>query len=279
MKWIFWIILAAFLCACQQAGAFPPAPHHIIYGLARDQYGTPIMNSQAKVLLRTSDGVQVAANILPGLAVGINFAIEVPMDANIVPDFYKSNALAVATPYKLYVVLGAATNVPIQMTRNYIPLGQPAGQTRQDLTLGVDSVGDGIPDAWKHAFLASIGSNMDISLLKTNIDYAHDGRTLLQEFLLGNHPFNPDDAFSVRLVDPTITAPVLEFTTMTGRLYTVLGSSDLSTWTQLQFQLPADGANSPARSSYYAADIRQIQVRVIQPANLATMLFFRLQLQ
>jgi len=279
MKWIFWIILPPLLCSTEPARAFPPAPHHVIYGLARDQYGTPIMNSQVQVVLKTPNGVQVSTAIVPGLAVGINFAMDVPMDANTVPGLYKTNALVAAAPYKLYIVLGASTNVPIQMTRNYILLGQPAGQTRQDLTLGVDSVGDGIPDAWKYAFLASLGLDMDITLLKTNIDYARDGRTLMQEYLLGNYPFDPEDTFSVRLVDPSITAPILEFTTMTGRSYTVLGSSDFSQWTQLQFQLPADGVNPPTRSSYYASDIRTLDVRVIQPFTLPPMRFFRLQLQ
>jgi hypothetical protein len=56
----------------------------------------------------------------------------------------------------LYVVTGATTNLPIQMTGNLALLGLPGQRTRLDITLGVNANGNGIPDAWEHAFLAAL---------------------------------------------------------------------------------------------------------------------------
>lgn len=93
------------------------------------QYGTPLVNSAARVLLVSSNGTQIATTIAPGLAIGINFALNVPMDARVTPDPYTPNALTAGTPYKLYVVIGSTTNIPIEMTKmanGYALMGQPA---------------------------------------------------------------------------------------------------------------------------------------------------------
>ena len=270
-------LLAALLYCPVTALAFPPVPSHLLFGNVKDEYGTPLMNSKAKVVLVASNGVQIATTIVPGLAIGVNFALEVPMDAGITSDLYKTNALLAAAPFKLYVVVGSTTNLPIQMTGGFTKLGASGGQTRLDLTLGTDSSGDGIPDAWKRAFLASLGLNLDIASLKSNVDYAHDGRTLLQEYLLGNYPFDPEDSFAVKIVDPNAGSPLLEFTTMQARSYTVFGSLDLQNWIPLSIQVPAEGTGT--RASYYASDIRTVQVQVVQPSTGPAMRFFKLQLQ
>jgi len=83
----------------------------------------------------------------------------------------------------------------------------------------------------------------------------------------------------VKLVSLHAGSPLLEFTTMLGRSYTVLGSPDLRNWTALSFQIPAEGSSALMRSYYYAPDIRTLQVQAIQPAAGPQMLFFRLLLQ
>ena len=49
------------------------------------------------------------------------------------------------------VQIGASVYLPMEMMISQ-PIGQPAGVTRLDLTLGVDSDGDGMPDAWELAY-------------------------------------------------------------------------------------------------------------------------------
>ena len=126
--------------------AFPPAPHHVISGMIRDQYGNPVNDPTAFVVLQTPGGVRLANNLQPGLAPGVNYHLEVPMDAGNTIDIYEANALRTAASFKMYVVLGGVTNTPIQMLTGYSQLGKPGGQTRMDLFLGTDSNGDGLPD-------------------------------------------------------------------------------------------------------------------------------------
>ena len=72
--------------------------HHLIYGLVRDHYSIPIMNSHARVILQTPSGTTLTTPILPGLAMGVNYEIRVPMDAGLTPGACKSTALKIAAP-------------------------------------------------------------------------------------------------------------------------------------------------------------------------------------
>lgn len=259
------------------AQAFPPAPDAVIYGMVKDQYGTPLVNQADKVILQTPSGVQVATAIQPNLAIGVNYAVHVPMDAGTFGAAYASNALTAAAPYKLYVTVAGITNLPIEMVGATPVMGTPAQLTLQNLTLGVDANGDGIPDAWEALFLQQLGVNLALASIDPNADYAHDGRTLMQEYLLGNYPYNPGDNFTVKIVSQNGGSAMLAFTTMTGRTYTAYGSPDLKNWSALAFTVPATG--SAAASSYYAPSIAPVQIQTIQPASGPQMQFFRLQLQ
>jgi hypothetical protein len=273
------MVVAALLWLPLNAPAFPPAPRHLIYGTVRDQYGTPLMTSQALIILETPTGVQLTTTVVPGIGFDMNFELEVPMDAGLTPDPYEPNALMASAPFKMYVVIGVTTNVPIQMTGNYSQLGQPGQQTRIDLTLGVDSNGDGIPDAWELAFLASIGSNLSLANLTPGLRLTPDGLTLWQQFLAGNYPFDPQEPFILTVVAPNNGSPLLQFTAMTGRYYTLLGSADLKTWTPLTFSFPSDGPNGAAYGYYFSPNIQTLQIQTIQPSTGLAMKFFKMQLQ
>jgi hypothetical protein len=259
------------------AWAYPPAPDAIIYGMVKDQNGMPLTDPTDQVILQNAAGAQVVGAVQPGLAIGINYVVHVPMDAGTLGTLYAPNAQVVGNQYKLYVSVNTTTNLPIEMSGSWSILGASASQTRQNLTLGTDANGDGIPDAWEQAFLASIGVNIPLASINPNADYAHDGRTLQQEYLLGDYPFNPGYNFAVTLVSQNAGSAVLAFTTMTGRSYTVSGSADLQNWTPLAFTIPALGT-SPS-TAYYAPSIQPLQIQTLQPTNSPTVQFFRLQLQ
>ena len=273
----FWAVALALAVFLPAARAFPPAPDGLIYGLVKDQYGTPLMNTADQVVLQTTNGLQVVAAIQPGLAIGVNYALDVPMDAGVTPDPYVTNALLAATPYKLYVKVGTVTTLPIEMMGSFAVLANPGLQTVQNLTLGADVNGDGIPDQWEQVFLSEIGLSIPLASVNPNKDYTGDGRTLKQEYFLGNYPFNPSDDFSVQIVSQNAGAAVLGFTSMLGRSYTAYGSPDLKNWAPLSFTIPAAG---PAvMNSYYSSNIQPVQIQTIQPTNAPTEQFFRLELQ
>jgi hypothetical protein len=259
------------------AQAFPPAPDGLIFGMVKDQYGTPLMNTADTVILQTPGGIQVAASIQPNLAIGVNYAVYVPMDAGVIPTPYVANALVAGTQYKLLASVGNTTNLPIEMAGAYLSLGKPSAQIRQDLTLGTDANGDGIPDEWERMFLSEIGTNLALSALNPNGIYTRDGRTLEQEYLLGNFPFDPTNGFSVNIISQNSGSALLAFSTMTGRTYKAYGSADLQNWTPVSFIIPASG--STVMSSYYASGIQPVQIQTVQPTNGPVLQFFRLQLQ
>lgn len=259
------------------AWAYPPAPDAIIYGMVKDQNGMPLTDPTDQVILQNAAGVQVVGTVQPGLAIGVNYLVHVPMDGATLGSLYAANAQVVGNHYKLYVSVNTTTNLPIEMTGAWSVLGLSASQTRQNLTLGTDANGDGIPDAWEQAFLASLGVNLSLAGINPNTDYAHNGRTLLQEYLLGDYPFNPGYNFGVTLVSQNAGSAVLAFTTMTGRSYMVSGSADLQNWMPLAFTIPAQ-ATTPT-TSYYAQSIQPLQLQTVQPTNSPTVQFFRLQLQ
>ncbi len=272
------LAMAGAMLAPHVSEAFPPAPHHVIFGTVRDQYGTPLMTSQAQIILTTPSGVQLTTQVIPGVDYDQNFQLEVPMDSGLTSDLYTPNALIQSAPFTMTVVIGQTTNVPIQMTGNFAHLGQPGQQTRIDLTLGEDANGDGIPDEWELAFLASIGSNLGLTNLSAGLRLTRDGLTLRQQFLLGNYPFDPQDPFVLTLVDPNNDSPILQFTAMTGRYYTLLGSADLKTWTPLSFQIPSDGTGA-THTFYFAQTIQSVQIQATQPASGPPVRFFKMMLQ
>ena len=274
----WWIVLFVLALGRPAAEAFPPEPDGIIYGLVKDQFGTPLTSTADEVILQTGSGVQCVGAIQPGLAIGVNYAVHVPMDAAVTTVPYVANALVAATSYQLLVAAGAVTNLPIEMHGVTLSLAKPAVLTRQNLTLGADANGDGIPDAWETVFINQMGlTNVTLANINASTDYLHNGRTLLQEYLLGDIPYNPSDNFSVSIVRQSRGAATLAFSTMTGRSYAAYGSPDLQNWTPLTFRVPAGG--SAVMSSYYASSIQPLQIQTVPRTNGPAMQFFRLQLQ
>ena len=261
----FVLAVAATLLLPPATLAFPPAPRHLIYGTVKDQYGTPLMTSQAQVLLITPTGVQLMTSVVPGLDFQINYELEVPMDAGLTADPYEPDALMTGAAFTMLVVLGGTTNLPIQMAGNLSQLGQPGAQNRIDLTLGVDSNGDGIPDAWELAYLSEIGSSLSLSNLNANSVIGPNGLTLLQEFLAGYYPSDPTDNFTLRLLNISGGSALLQFTATTGRYYSLLGSSDLRSWVPLSFRIPAEGSSGAIHSFYYSQGIQTLQLQTLPP--------------
>lgn len=269
------VLLTVFLLL-PAARAYPPAPDVLIYGLAKDQYGNPLANPADLVILQTTTGVQVVANIQPNLAIGVNYAIDVPMDAGTIAPPYVSNALTAGAQFQLLIVVGTTTNLPIEMQGTNLTLGAPSQSVEQNLTLGQNLANSDIPLAWAQAFLASLGLNIAPTNINPNGVYTGDGRTLLQEYILGNYPYQTN-AFSARIVSQHAGSAVIEFSAASGLTYSVSGSTDLRNWTPLSFTIPAVGTN--VVSSYYSSSAASLQIQTVQPAPIPQLQFFRLQLQ
>jgi hypothetical protein len=131
-----------------QAWAFPPLPPHTVYGLVRDEFGNPLISTGTELMLETLAGTTITTAVVPKLDAGVNYRIEVPVDAGLTSDLYRPTAMRPSAPFRIRVRIGGRTYVPIEMKASMALLGQPAKSSRVDLTLGEDTSGDGLPDAW-----------------------------------------------------------------------------------------------------------------------------------
>ena len=272
------LLLALVWCSSHPVQAYPPGPYHLLYGTVRDRYGSPLTAANAQVILQTPSGLQFAAPVVPGLAPGINFEVKVPLDAGSSPDLYQPNVLLPAAAFKLVVTIGSVTTIPMEMTNNF-PLGFWAKTTRLDLTLGTDSNGDGIPDAWELAFLAALGLNVPLSSLNANSVLTPDGLTIRQQYLLGVYPFDPGDALKITFLGFQGASPILQFPTISGRSYTLLASTDLTHWSPVAFTLSTDGLGAPARAFFLAPSIATLRIFAPPAPPGATRQFYRIQVQ
>ncbi len=259
------------------APAYPPAPYHTLYGQVRNQWGDPLTVSPSDVFLETSAGVQLHTSVVTGLEPGVNYRLEVPMDSGTAPDLYQPSAMRPFFPYRLKVLIGQTVYLPIEMSGNFSQIGQPGQRTRLDLTLGVDSDGDGLPDAWEQALIDIYGGTL--ASITPNGDLDGDGISNLNEYIAGTYAFDPTDGFNLQLVGQTSTASALEFLAIRGRTYTIESSVDLKRWTPASFRLPTDAVGAALRANYLATDVRTVRVEVPFQTGGETNRYFKARVQ
>lgn len=271
---------ALLLGSASAVWAFPPAPCHTLYGMVRDEMGDPIMASDAVVTLETTAGIHVQTVITPNMAPGMNYRLRVPMDAGLTSDSYRTNALKPTVPFTLKVTIGNATYLPLELHGSYKNLGKPAQSTQLDLTLGADSDGDGLPDAWERMVLDMLGMGSDIAVLKPGDDADGDGLTNLQEYLAGTYAFDPEDGIRLDIVGFNRGHPLLDFLTIKGRSYTVQASQNLTAWTPVTFSLPAEATGNALLARHAASDTRVVRAEANTPTNgLNRVWFYKLIVQ
>lgn len=235
------VLAAIALSATSIVFAYPPAPYHTIYGMLRDEMGTPFAEQDARIFFRTEDGVETEGLISLRLTPGTNYRIQIPMDAGIAADMYRPTALRPLARYKVWVEIRGTRYLPIQMTGDMRLLGNPAQNTRLDLTMGVDSDGDGIPDAYKDLLIAMFGPERGLTRedITPNSDLYGDGMTVMQHYIAGTFPWDPTDYVALDIVEIREGKPVVAFATVPRRSYVLYASRDAKTWHPVPFRLPA----------------------------------------
>ncbi|NBP23285.1 MAG: DUF839 domain-containing protein, partial [Proteobacteria bacterium] len=175
------------------AVAFPPLPHHTVYGLVRDEFGNPLTASGTELILDTLSGTSLSTSVVAGLEAGVNYRINVPVDAGLTDDLYRPTALRPTAPFRIRVKIAGRTYVPLEMKANMAQLGQPAQSSRVDLTLGEDTDGDGLPDAWERSVIAAGKLGVPISGLNPNDRLNGNPLSVLQAYIAGTYAWDPKD--------------------------------------------------------------------------------------
>ncbi len=256
------LFCAALLLAPFALLAYPPAPPHTLYGMLRDEMGNPLAREDALVVFESENGTTFSTRLAPGLAPGVNYEILVPMDAGITPDLYRPSAMSPLVPFGLKVIVGGRTYLPIEMNGNLRELGEPAGNTRLDLTLGLDSDGDGLPDAWKDMVIAMMGGGLTRGDIRPDDDLDGDGYTNLQEYIAGTYAWDPHDRLALEILHASQGRATLEFLAINGRTYHIEASGDLKNWEPVTFHIPALDEPGVERATYFAHDVRRKEVEV-----------------
>lgn len=259
--------------------AFPPAPYHTLYGMVRDEMGEPIMSSSAVVTLTTTNGIHISAHVVPNLAPGMNYRLQVPMDAGLTAANYDATALRPFVSFRMSVVDSGLTYQPMEIKANFANLGKPAMSTRMDLTLGVDSDGDGLPDAWEQ-ILIDLGYGQTLADIRPGDDSDGDGISNMDEYLAGTYAFDPTDGFKLNIVGMQDGRPLLEFMVLPGRSYSLLGTSSMksNTWSAVNFSIQTDGVLGPLQSRYPATEVRMLRIGAQVPDG-KTAMFFKAMVQ
>lgn len=257
------------------AVAFPPLPHHTVYGLVRDEFGNPLTASGTELILDTLSGTSLSTSVVAGLEAGVNYRINVPVDAGLTDDLYRPTALRPTAPFRIRVKIAGRTYVPLEMKANMAQLGQPAQSSRVDLTLGEDTDGDGLPDAWERSVIAAGKLGVSLSGLNPNDRLNGNPLSVLQAYIAGTYAWDPKDGFRVDIVQFEGLNPVLEFLALRGRSYSVIGSDDLATWVPVPVQV--QGASASGTVSFYqSSQLKQVRVTVPADSGKAPPKFFKL---
>lgn len=247
------------------ARAYPPAPDHVIYGTVRDERGQAMVKGSATVVVSTSAGEIVRGPIDDFGEPGVNYLVRIPMDSGTLGTLYRPTALLPSAGFTIRVVRERSVFVPVEVSLVPPTIGQPGQRTRLNLTLGIDSDGDGLPDAWEQALIDADRSGRLRSLadVKPGDDLDGDGLTNLQEYLLGTYPLDRLDGLSLAVLEVVNGFARLRFSTVTGRTYAIKSSSDLQAWSPQTFAIGT--AAGPTVSSHRASDITQVDVWVALP--------------
>jgi hypothetical protein len=184
---------------------------------------------------------------------GMNYSLSVPMDSGTVAQFDDLSAMRPWFPFTIRVVIAGQNYVPIQIAGapsdfwkdridavnlpetpginvqgSHWAVGLPADKLRLDLTLGIDSDEDGLPDSWEQDIVDALGLG-GIGEVDPNGDSDGDGVSNYIEYLAGTYAFDQSDRFELKIIEVTKTGDApdettiakLQFLAISGRTYRI----------------------------------------------------------
>lgn len=263
----------------QSIKAFPPTPAHVFHGVVRDEMGEPLTLTAAQIFLETTNSVTNSCFVQPGISPGENYRLVVPMDSGTVSDLYKPNALRTKISFRIKVKINGVTYLPIETSGNILSLGKSAGTTAMNLTLGVDSDGDGIPDAWEYALIQMLGGNLTLADITPNGDADGDGISNYNEYIAGTYAWDPEDGLKLSITRPGGENPVVEFFGIAGRTYIIQGTTNMISWTDQIIRTPAGDTTAPTVSSFVCPASDNHSLEVVPAAGQPKTMFYRVRVQ
>lgn len=139
--------------------------------------------------------------------------------------------------------IGAAQYV-VNVTAAHTTLRMPSGSIAVTATYRtIDSVGDGIPDAWRAAYFTGVGTSTN-ELSASGADPDGDGLTNEEEYIAGTSPIDSGDVFKFSNIE--ISGDVIDFSFLSaaGLHYQLESSPSLVApeWSTVMYNIVGDGA-------------------------------------
>ena len=289
----------AFAVLLSTSYAFPPAPFFTLYGTVRDEQGQMLRVGGAVVIFYKNGVEKLRQTILENTELDQNYQIRLRMDMQRGGTVsYSDLANEAGSSFSMAILIHNIAYQPIEMSITRT-VGQSGQRVRLDLTLGVDSDGDGLPDAWEESQLFAAGvipglNGWDLSLITRNGDFDHDGISNYDEYVTGTFATDPTDYLSLRIVGKSASSAHLQFFSIYGKRYALETSSDLKTWSPASFYLsspdpvPVDPSNFAAppppappiaQSSLQATSTGVTDIYANPAADSARAFFYRLKVR
>jgi hypothetical protein len=208
---------------------------------------------------------------------GLNYSLPVALDSGTTAQLYEVGVLRPLLPFTIRVVINGVNYVPMQMQGAPRAIGSSAGQTRLDLTLGVDGDSDGLPDSWEQDLIDSDPTGrLTLATLHANDDLDGDGLSNLDEYLAGTYALDGSDTLALRVEEVVNGVARLRFMAVAERTYRVTSAHDLDTPLAAQtFSLQASGA-SPL-GVYRASESRFVTIYI--PVEQQPKEFYKLHVE
>ena len=195
------------------------------------------------------------------------------MDSGTINGLYKPYAMLANMPFKIKVQIGNKIYLPIEMIGEIKRIGLPGQTTNLDLTIGEDSDGDGLPDAWERALLKNGDNLADIN---PNDDSDGDGMSNLEEYISGNYAFDKNDGLKVDIVSVYDEYVTIKFLGISGRSYFPFISNDLKEWSKVKFFTE----NSDILvESIYTDEVEELKLNIPKKNLIKGARFFKLQVK
>jgi hypothetical protein len=270
--------------------AFPPAPSVTLHGMVRDEYGKKLEVAGASVVFSQEGKQLLRVPIESGSLLNQNYQFRLRMDMQrpgTVP--YNDIVQNPGQQFTLSVRINDILYHPIEMSAPSA-VGKPGQRVRLNLTLGVDSDGDGIPDAWKISQLYAAGIMPDdngwsLDLLPRDGDFDGDGISNYAEYIAGTYATDSTDYLSLKLVEKQQTSVRLSFYSIIGKTYSLEASSDMKNWLPVSHYTrnPEAVAGEPPAPTpvpqlgYEATDTQAVEI--FSTLRSDTQTFYRLQVR
>lgn len=221
--------------------AFPPAPFATIFGDVRDSQGN-LLPANSATLVVSQNGREILRQPLsspPGSRFNYQARLRIDMFRN-GSAAYSSTALKTGTAYTIALSIGGQIFQPIEVSTTPPAVGAPADRRRLNLTLGIDSDNDGLPDAWEEAQLFHAGitpapEGWDLSLISRLGDFDGDGLSNWMEYLAGTYATDAASHVRLEISSAADGHARFRFYALYGRTYGLESSTDNGTWIPVRF--------------------------------------------